>query len=232
MAYRSSTQATGTDQVILSLPASTADGDHLIYWIESFGETVTWTFTPAVTGSVTVTGAGSGRPTVWSYATKVASSEPGSRTITIGGGTILTVKGIVASISGRSSTNPTVQETDVAGDSASPTAAALAGLTAASGDDVVGLYAIASGNASGTWVLTPPASYTLRETVTGTGAFHGGGIALVTRDNTSGATGTLTGTWTLAANGGETSGVLLAFNVSGGGGGGSTDCHRLLLGVG
>src|SRR5688572_15022444 len=195
VAYVASHSATGTDQVVLNR-VDTADGQKITYWIESYGETVTWGFTPEATGSVTVSGGGSGRPSTWSYATRIAASEPATRTITIGGGNGATVKGMVVANDNRSAAAPTIQETDVAGDSASPVTAALAGLTAAAGDDLIGLYAIAATNTAGSWVLTPPAGFTLRQTVNGSGSvFTGGAIAIVTLDNHGGgATGTQTGT--------------------------------------
>jgi hypothetical protein len=218
--YLSSHSATGVDQAILNRPAGLSDGQQLGFWIESFGEAVTWTFTPLQSGTVTVAGAGSGRPSVWSWATKIASSEPATRTLLLGGGNSLTCKAGTFALSGRTSGNPTVQETDVAGDSASPVSTALAGLTAAAGDDIVALVGIASGNATGSWAFTPPAGFTLRETAVGNGAFSGGGIAICTLDNHAGGVlGTQTGTWTLATFGGESTGVLMAYAQDGGGGG-------------
>lgn len=233
MAYLASHSAvgSGTDDVVLNRPAGTADGHQLAYCIESYAETVTWGFTPAASGTFTVDGSHT-RAATWAWATKVAASEPATRTISIGGAGGADVKGIVVCLSGRTSAAPTPQGTNDAGNGASPVSAPLTGVTAASGDDIVIFFGCGSGNASGTWVLTAPTDYTLRETATDTGAFFGGGLGATTRDNVSaGATGTLTGTWTLAANSGESAGVVLAFAASGGGGG-VTAKPLLLRGVG
>jgi hypothetical protein len=229
MAYRSSSVALGAaDAATLTKATGVVDGDYLLFFCGTTGETVNFGMTPSQSGQATVTGAGSGRPGDLRWAFRVASSEPASYSVTIGGGNSLSFGVGMIAFSGRTGT-PTVVSTNNAGDSASPVSCALTGGTAAAGDDVCILQAIVSTNAAGSWAITAsPASYTSRATQAVTGTFSGGGVNCTSRDNTSGATGTLTSTWTLAANGGEACGVVVFMNASGGGG--STGRSRMIGG--
>src|SRR5688572_5014843 len=108
MAYRAATFAvggSGTDQVTITTP-TVSDGEVLLFGVDSHGETITWGFTPAASGTFTTGGNAASRPTTYAWATKVASSEPGNRTFTIGGGNGLTAQAVAVSLSGRSSAIP------------------------------------------------------------------------------------------------------------------------------
>jgi hypothetical protein len=234
MAYRSATTATGgsgTDQVTINVPTGTVNGDVLVFVTDSWGETVTWGFTPAATGTFDVVG-NSGREGHANWATKLASSEPADYTISLGGGNGFTCKAVCVAMSGRSSAVPFAsQETDDAGNSATPVTAPLGGVTAATGDDIVIATGVFSANVTGTSTFTAPASYTTRENASIVNPFMGGGVAIATRDNVSaGGTGTLTGSWVLGTGNGDTAGAVLAFTASGGGG--SSASRLMLLGVG
>lgn len=221
--FRSATTATGgaaNDQVVINAPAGMVNGDVLICVTDSWGETVTWGFTPAATGTFDVAG-NAGREGHFNWATRLASGEPSSYTISLGGGNGFTVKAVCAALSGRSTATPSAAtETDDAANGATPISTPLGGVTAATGDDIVIVTGAASSNVTGTSTFTAPTNYTTRENAHLTGAFTGGGVAIATRNNVaSGPTGTLTGSWVLGSGHADTAGSVLAFPASGGGGG-------------
>lgn len=209
----------GTDSVTIDVPDHT-DGDVIGCLIETDQETVSWGFTPVASGRFETTG-GAGRASTFDWATKIASSEPGTYTHSIGGGNGLTRKAVCFSLTGRDSATPSAsQVTNDAGGSASPISTPLAGVTAAAGDDIV----ILTGDAA-TTVSTSPITYTApdgytkraEQAIVGVN-FSSGGVAVATRDNVSaGATGTLTGSWAQGSGHGDTAGVVLAFSAAEGG---------------
>lgn len=230
--YKDQSSAVGessNDSVTIGQPATTADGDLMCYLAESHGETVSWGFTPGAgeTGVFTTDG-NSGRPTEYRWATRIAESEPASRTITIGGGNGIRAKATCVVLSGRASAVPSALQatSNNAGSSVTPISTVLAGLTAASGDDIVIVTGAASTNmTTGSAAFAAPTNYTTRATASTTaGAFDRGGVAIATRDNVSaGATGALTGSWSLGTGHADTAGVVLAFAAAGGGGDGDAE---------
>lgn len=234
MAFRSASNAvgsSGTDQVTIGLPAGVADGDVLIYLTETQAESVTWGFTPDDEGTFATTG-GAGRATTFAWATRLASSEPADRTISIGGGNGLTIKAVCVALSGRSSAVVAdEQATNDSGASPTPISTSLTGVTATAGDDIVIVTGAAASAASGTPMnFSAPTNYTTRATqeIIG-GPFQAGAVAIATREAVSaGATGSLAGSWTLGSGHADTAGAVLAFSA-GSGGGGSTQAPRSMF---
>jgi hypothetical protein len=223
MAYRAATNAvggSGTDQVTINTP-TVSDGEVLGFLMDSHGETITWGFTPAASGTFTTTGNAASRATTYAWATKVASSEPANRTFIIGGGNGLTAQAVAFSLSGRSTAVPSASTaTNDAGAGATPVSTPLGGVTAAASDDIVILTgATSTGTATTPFAFSAPTNYTTRATQEIVGnAFMAAGIAVATRDAVgAGATGTLTGSWSAGSGHFDTSGVVLAFPASGGG---------------
>lgn len=216
VAASTATGSPASDQVTIDAPAGLANGHVFGCLTDSWGATVSWGFTPATTGTFSVLGE-AGREGHFAWATRIASDEPSTYTINLGGGSGLTVKAVCFALSGRTSATPSASEsTNDAGASATPISTPLGGVTAASGDDIVILTGAASSNITGTASFTAPTNYTTRATASLTGAFTGGGVSIATRTNvSSGATGTLTGSWVLTSGHADTAGVVLSFSTSG-----------------
>lgn len=235
MAYRSGSSITGSnDSVTVPLPAGTQDGDWLVYIIGNEQQAITsWGgFTPDATASFTTDG-GDSRVGGAIVGLRLASSEPANRTITIGGGDAAPVRAACIALSGRSSSVPSLAAvTNDAGGGTGTVSTPLTGVTATAGDDIIVCSAVIANNTSGTWVFTPPASYTSQQSATTAALFYAGGVNLSTRENVSaGATGTLTGSWALASTTGETCGLVIAFPASGGGGGAPDKSYFFMFGV-
>lgn len=214
-AYRSSTKAYGAnDSGTITKPTGTVDGDRLIFAVENNGNTVTWPFTPASTYTFTTNGSVA-RGSSWIVAIKIASSEPSSYTITIGGGNGMSFPMVSAAFSGRSSSVTASQVTNEGGNGASPFNNVLAGITAATGDDICLIQGLSDGHLTNTWTVGLPGSYIDRQNQDSTGVFYGGTLDLATRDNvSSGSTGSLTSSFTMTGGIGDTGGLVIAFPAS------------------
>ena len=132
----------------------------------------------------------------------------GSYTISNSDG--VTLSAIAACWSGRQSVAPTVYaaSNNING-SSSPISVSLTGVTAASGSD---LSWWASLTQPGAWVFTAPSGFTPQQTIApATGIVP---VNLSTKDNASGATGTLTGTATLSGQQADYAGVVVALPPS------------------
>lgn len=105
------------------------------------------------------------------------------------------------------------------GTGSSPISVPLVGLTAAAGDDVLWFGAVSSSSNVGTYVMTAPSGYTSRQSGSAQVSGENAMLNVSTRDNFTGATGTLTGTATNAGNAGDTFGIVIALPVAAGGSG-------------
>jgi hypothetical protein len=123
---------------------------------------------------------------------------------------------IIAEHSGRSaSLTSNVQASGQIGSSASPVSTPLTGVTAANLDDILWLGGCLDSTNTGAWVLTPPGSYTSRQTSDVQTSGEYAVLNLSTRDAVSaGATGTLTGTYTNAGHSADTFGIVVSLAVA------------------
>ena len=195
MAYRDSTSnsASAASSVVVTAPAGIQNDDILIavvQWGGNEDQTITWPsgFTQLTTSN------GANNASTFATAWKRASSESGNYTIqaqaTDFGAAAISV------YSGRHTTNAPVAATPSVDNTqtASPRSCPTTGITAVEGDDIV--YCLCQVDGSADWAHTPPTNYTEREEV-GPGSWVD--VSLSDRENVSaGATGTLTGTLTLA----------------------------------
>jgi hypothetical protein len=214
VSYRSSSGNSGSgSSLVVTAPAGIQNGDTLIaIWINGGfdGATITWPSGFTQIGTLAVNPAGQ----TFKVARKIASSESGDYTISSNVSDFCAA--IVAVYSGRSTDAPVVQTTMQSTTAETPVSAALSGVTAAAGDDI--LWICAQNGASGQWTHSPPTSYTERQERS-PGSWVS--VSLADRENVSaGATGTLTGTLT-RAGAQETgyAGFVIALASSGGGGG-------------
>lgn len=230
MTYRSSEKGTAANSTThtIPVPAGLTNGDkvHLVF-IEEAGSNAATSVPAGFTLAAEVDIASGFRALYvrvwWKDITDAASEGSGGNyTLTFGAAAI--GYGMSVAHSGRAAGAGTLTETNNGAAGASVLNVALNGVTAAAGDDVIVVSAVAPDDDvdifSITSSQTPPASYTSREEENNLWRIG----MLATRDNVSaGATGTLTGTCTFTNAGTATfGGFVLTMAASGGGGGGSS----------
>jgi hypothetical protein len=223
MAYRSvSTNNTPATPLVVTPPASIADGDILIAFVtddDGGSDTMTW---PA--GFVELTGSpvhGLGDGQTFAVALKVASGESGNYSITSSGSAIT---GGVACWSGRDgSTTPHQALIKKYVGGASPlnmTTDAFAANTSVDGCDMIYIASL-DGSANNAVTYAPPASYTERVDINDAVKKS---LTLDTLDNqATGQDGVLTGVATFASGTADylVAVIALAPGAGGGGGGGT-----------
>lgn len=224
MAYRSITIGAGaSDTWSPTKPSGVVDGDILTVAVATT-ETVSIFKSDGTTSAgfsalanATTDGDRSRVGAVKSF-TKVASSEPASYVINIGGGNGFTFRAAIVAHSGRSGIGVATATND-AGSSASPTSIPLTGVTAVAGDDILVINDIEDTNTTGTYIVaSTPASYTDRGSIANNGTFVAGLLDICTRDNVSaGATGTLTSSGSMSGGQGESCGIVIRIPAAAGG---------------
>lgn len=215
MAYRSSASATGTggtDSVVVNKPTGTAQNDWMLFVVEDAVNTVTWPFTPVATDTASCDGGDTHVSRITAALYKAGASEPSTYTVSIGGGGGINPKITVASFSGRDSATPIISHYNDIDDGSSPRNTNLVtGVTAAAGDDLAFVLMGCGSASASSWVLTDPSGFTSREQQNGTTTYAYGPLKLWTKDNASGAVGTLSYSATLSGQQIEQMGFIVRF---------------------
>lgn len=199
MAYRSSTSAGGsTTTVTVAVPAGAATDDIaiLVVGVDEFqAQTITWPSGFTQLGNTLIL-APDGAILAFAWK-RLTGADSGNYTITLSSSTGDHLAEC-ALFSGRHTTNPPVASTIATNTTAnsSPISVDATGLTAVTGDDLlwIGAADTTAGNGGTSW--SPPSTFTEQKDDVNAGptGFCNGSIA--TKDNvSSGATGTITGTF-------------------------------------
>lgn len=200
MAYRSSSNngtSSGTT-ITVPVPAGAATNDIAIIAISADIQNVTFTWP---TGFTQLDGLSITAPDGHEYASawkRLTAADSGNYSITASPSAGPNILAECALFSGRHTTNPPVASTIATNTTAnsSPISVSANGVTAVTGDDLLWIGAGDTTAANGGTSWTPPSTFTERQdnASSGTGGWCNGSMA--TSDNvSSGATGTITGTF-------------------------------------
>ena len=211
MAFATTSVTTGS-VTLAALPSGSANDDLVLVLVGSdFGgismANANWTQID-VTRSLTNDGH------TWSLWWRVIDgTEAGKLTWTIGGGSDIVLR--AWRFTGRDTSTPvSAQVWTAESTGSSPKALALTAVTAASGDDVLAIWALDTSTGSGGWT---GGSYTSGYTEISEDSFNWTSSFAAEQDNvSSGSTGTITGTATNATDGLGIAGWLVALKSSGG----------------
>lgn len=217
MAYLASNSATGvaaSDNVTVSGTGFAGASTIILGVMVPFpGQTATFPsgFTQFTTASNSGGGRGNAAEMLFAFGTTVA----GSYLLHIGGGGGTTPIGFAIAHTGRVGTAPSnfTASSNVSGGN-SPINIALPGLTAVTGDDLIWVGCPNWCPAASSWAFTSPAGYTSRQNISFAGS-AGCAFDLETKDNQSGATGTITGIGTNAGavGGSDALGLVIALSA-------------------
>lgn len=220
MPYLASNSATGvaaSDNVTVS-GAGFAGASTIILGVMVPFPGQTATFPGGFTQFASASNSGGGRGNAANMLFAFGNTVSGSYLLHIGGGGGTTPIGFAVAHTGRVITAPSnfIVSSNVNGGN-SPFSIALAGLTAAAGDDLIWIGCPNWCPAATSWAFTSPGGYTSRQNISFAGA-AGCAFDLETLDNQGGATGTITGIGTNAGatGGSDALGLVIALSAIGG----------------